>query len=416
MKFLLELLRDLRPTAAPAVILVAFSLALMAGFTLPDSLTGLRTLAPWTLLPACVAMAVWFNRGRTLIAALSVLAAYAAYSPMLYAAPSGLGARAVLLAIAILVPLNIGLAAACAERGVLRFQNYRWLLLVAAEVLLVSWLAGVRPEAISGVAWGPLLDHWLFRSPPMPVAGRLMFAAALAATLIRAWPKPQAPMPMPLDAGNAGALIAFFMACEWATSPGAFDAFMSAAGAILLVSLLQESHRLAFRDELTGLPGRRALEERLRGLGEKFAIAMIDVDHFKRFNDTHGHNIGDQVLKLVAARLAEIRSGTAYRYGGEEFAVIFPDCTAAEATPHLEEIRASIEHYHMAIRRPGRPRDPREGTALRDTQPPGETLSVTVSIGVAEPDERRTTPGPVLKASDEALYRAKQAGRNRVSA
>src|SRR3990167_5951921 len=110
------------------------------------------------------------------------------------------------------------------------------------------------------------------------------------------------------------------MACEWVDAPGAFGAFMAAAGAIMLVSLLQESHRLAFRDELTGLPSRRALEEGLHGLGPAHAIAMVDVDHFKKFNDTHGHDIGDQVLRLVAAQLRKIGGGgKAYRYGGEEF-------------------------------------------------------------------------------------------------
>src|SRR5258706_12321492 len=92
---------------------------------------------------------------------------------------------------------------------------------------------------------------------------------------------------------------------------------MAAAGVILLVVVLQESHRLAFRDELTNLPSRRALEERLTGLGPAYAIAMIDLDHFKLFNDTHGHHIGDQGLKLVAARLPAIEAGgTSYRYAG----------------------------------------------------------------------------------------------------
>ena len=100
---------------------------------------------------------------------------------------------------------------------------------------------------------------------------------------------------------------------------------MSAAGVILIVALLAESHRLAFRDTLTGLPGRRALEERLRSLGGRYAVAMVDVDHFKKFNDTHGHDIGDQVLKLVGARLAEVGGGgIAFRYGGEEFSRALP--------------------------------------------------------------------------------------------
>jgi len=419
LKLVTDVLRDLRPVAAPAVVLVAVSLALMAGLALPASLAGLRTLAPWSLLLACVAIAFWFNRGRTLIVALSLLGAYASYGALPAADPASTGARAMLLGISVLVPFNIALAAATAERGVLQLKHYRWLLLFSIEALLLFFLAGLEDKALSGTVWAVLLDNWFFKSPPMPVAGRLMFAAAVAATLIRAWPKPPATLALPLDAGNVGALLAFFMACEWAASPGAFGAFMVAAGTILLVALLQESHRLAFRDELTSLPGRRALDERLRGLHSNFAIAMIDVDHFKKFNDTHGHDIGDQVLKLVAARLAEVGDGRAYRYGGEEFAVVFADCTADQAVPHIEAMRASIEGYRMTVRRPDRPRNPGKGTALRHNQPPTQeptvTLSVTISAGVAQPDEHHTTAATVLKAADQALYRAKQAGRNRVS-
>jgi diguanylate cyclase (GGDEF)-like protein len=230
----------------------------------------------------------------------------------------------------------------------------------------------------------------------------------------RAWPDFT-----PLQVGNAGALAAFFIACEWARLPNVYAAFMAASGAILMAALLQESHRLAFRDELTGLPGRRALDERLRSLqGRRYTVAMVDVDHFKKFNDTHGHDIGDQVLKLVAARLAEVGGGgTAYRYGGEEFSVLFPGSELDEAFPHLEALRAAVEIYRMAVRGEARPKKAEMGIPRRDaTLPPARTLSVTVSIGAAQPDGARLrTPAQVVKAADEALYRAKQGGRNKVA-
>jgi diguanylate cyclase (GGDEF)-like protein len=195
---------------------------------------------------------------------------------------------------------------------------------------------------------------------------------------------------------------------------------MAAAGVVLLAALLHESHRLAFRDQLTGLPSRRALEERLRGLGGDYTIAMADVDHFKPFNDTHGHDIGDQVLKLVAGRLAEVGGGgTAYRYGGEEFAVIFPGVGPKEAQGQLEAIRGAIEQYRMAVRGENRPKKAKEGEKHRgdggEDTVPFKVLSVTVSIGLAASSDKNAKPQQVLKAADEALYRAKQGGRNRVS-
>jgi diguanylate cyclase (GGDEF)-like protein len=256
-----------------------------------------------------------------------------------------------------------------------------------------------------------MLDWWLFRSPPTPLIGRLVFAAAFIAAVTRAYPDHT-----PLQVGNCGALAAFFIAAENAGAPSVYTAFMAAAGIILIAALLQESHQLAFGDSLTGLPGRRALEERLRSLGERYSIAMVDVDHFKQFNDTHGHDVGDQVLKLVGAHLSQVGGGgTAYRYGGEEFSVVFPDRDLAEVLPKLEALRGAIEHYRMAIRGEDRPKKAEEGSKRRRARAAGKALSVTVSIGAAGPSERARTPHQVIKAADEALYRAKQAGRNRVS-
>src|SRR5687768_2781463 len=164
---------------------------------------------------------------------------------------------------------------------------------------------------------------------------------------------------------------------------------MAAAGVILILSLLRESHRLAFRDALTGLPGRRALEERLRSLGDDYAVAMVDVDHFKKFNDTHGHDVGDQVLRLVGGRLAQVGGGgTAYRYGGEEFSVLFPGAGLAEAERAMESIRDSIQHYRMAVRAPDRPKQADEGAKRRGAGGADEQLSVTVSVGIASPSDR----------------------------
>ena len=365
-------------------------------------------------------MGVWFNRGRAFIALASLLAAFAGYSFALELGSASFATRAAFTGLAVLVPFNFLLALTFPERGVSHHFNYRWLMLGVAEIVFVAWIASAGRSSLSGTAWQDLLDHWLLRSPPTPLAGRMLFVAAFAAALWRAWPRPPRTHTRPLDIGQCGALVALFIACEWLNAPGAFGAFMLAAGAILLASLLQESHRLAFRDELTGLPSRRALEERLQALGPAHSIAMVDVDHFKKFNDTHGHDIGDQVLKLVAARLAEVEGGgRAYRYGGEEFCVIFDSCLLETALPHVEKIRLDIAGYQMTVRGGGRPKDAQAGNKLRQAgAAAGATekiLSVTVSIGVADPEGPRSTPADVIRAADKALYRAKEAGRNLVS-
>lgn len=389
-----ELLRALRPAWVPAGILAAT--AVLAWLVeLPESLEGLSIAGPYSVLFIATAMAWGFNRGRAFVIAATLLGAFAV--------SHFFRGSLVHQSLVVLVPLNVFAAMLLPERGARYRASYGWLALLAAEALLLAWLRtdlGGFEQIAGGLLWNP-----------MPLPGRIAFAAAVAAAVWRAWPEFTA-----LQVGNAAALAAFFIAAIWVHVPGVHSAFMSAAGVILIIALLAESHRLAFRDPLTGLPGRRALEERLRSLGGRYAIAMVDVDHFKKFNDTHGHDIGDQVLKLVAARLAEVGGGgIAFRYGGEEFSVLFPGSALDEALPHLEAIRASIEGYRMAVRAPDRPKSGEQGAKLRGDATPEKHLSVTVSIGACGPRKKARAPAQVIRAADEALYRAKQGGRNRVS-
>ena len=415
---------EFRPVIAPVAIIAIAALALWFGPALPASLAGLKEFGAYFVLLAGAGVSLWFNRGRAFVAAGSLLLAYAGYDYALGLGADSFAARAVYTAAVLLVPLNILVALLMPERGVSYHGDHRWLFIVAGEILLVAWIASSGRSALSGAAWQEMLGHWLLRSPPAPLMGRVLFAAAFAAAVWRAWPphvaKQGGPV-SPIAVGQAGALAAFFIACEWARSQAAFGVFTAAAGAILMVAMLQESHRLAFNDELTGLPGRRALEEAMAGLGPHYVLAMADVDHFKSFNDTHGHDVGDQVLKLVAARLARVAGGgRAFRYGGEEFTVLFPHAYLEDALPHLEEIRASVEAYRMAVRSEERPKDKELGAKLRamgeeEARALEKTLSVTISIGAAAPGGGAATPALVLKAADEALYRAKRGGRNRLS-
>jgi len=398
----------LRPAWAAAAILALAVFTAWFSPPLPPSLAGLRYLAPYVLLIAAAGVSAWFNRERAFVLAASLLAGFTANDYL----PDAL----TFAAFATLVPLNVLLALALPERGLRFGRVWRWVALLLLE-LFVFYVLDQNFELEEA------MDNWLLRSPPTPLIGRLAFAAAFAAAVARSWPNYT-----PLDIGAAGALAAFFIACEWIEEPRIFAVFVTAASVILVVAVLQESHRMAFRDALTGLPNRRALEEQLRALMPPYAVAMIDVDHFKKFNDAHGHDIGDQVLKLVAARLAEVGGGgRAFRYGGEEFTVLFPGEELAEVMPHLEATRAAVELYKMTIRGEDRPKDKEEGSKRRaaagtlraaekqDFERTDMLLSVTVSIGAAEPGRRLKTAAEVIRGADDALYRAKERGRNRVS-
>ncbi|MDX5372858.1 MAG: GGDEF domain-containing protein, partial [Pseudomonadaceae bacterium] len=199
--------------------------------------------------------------------------------------------------------------------------------------------------------------------------------------------------------------------------PHALQVMSSLVMLMIVAAVVHEAYQMAYRDELTGLPGRRALNDRLERLGRNYVIAMADVDHFKKFNDTHGHDVGDQVLRLVASQLRKVGGGgKAYRYGGEEFTLVFPGRSIDECRPHLEAVRQAVEGYPLQLRdRQQRPKDDKEGRQRRKAAS-AASVSVTISIGVAEREAHQRGAEEVIRSADKALYAAKRAGRNCVVA
>jgi diguanylate cyclase (GGDEF)-like protein len=155
------------------------------------------------------------------------------------------------------------------------------------------------------------------------------------------------------------------------------------------------------------------MNELLLKIGRRYTIAMVDVDHFKKVNDRYGHDVGDQVLRMVATCLRRISGGgRAFRYGGEEFVVVFPSKDLERALPHLEELRETIGRAGFVVR--GRKRLKSKSEQTHRASVGKASFQVTVSIGAAARDEKNTTPQQLIKAADQALYKAKKAGRNQV--
>jgi diguanylate cyclase (GGDEF)-like protein len=184
--------------------------------------------------------------------------------------------------------------------------------------------------------------------------------------------------------------------------------YTGAAGMILMLGVLEHGYDIAYLDELTGLPSRRAFNEALRLLRGRYAIAMCDVDLFKNLNDTYGHDVGDQVLKMIAGRLSNVRGGgRVFRHGGEEFAILFRRHTAAEVLPVVESLREAVAEAEFLFRESRQ----KPGADAQKTAT-GRAVKITISIGFADRSDGRPTPEIVLKAADEALYQAKASGRN----
>ncbi|NVK37525.1 MAG: GGDEF domain-containing protein [Gammaproteobacteria bacterium] len=174
---------------------------------------------------------------------------------------------------------------------------------------------------------------------------------------------------------------------------------------VSLFSLTLDSYVMSFVDELTGIMGRRALEFKLKTQGKHYFVAMVDVDHFKNFNDTYGHQVGDDVLKMIAKLISQTRGAKAYRYGGEEFCLVFNKQTQEEVRQALEDTRKRIADYALY------PKSLVRKKSKRGQKSKQKALHITASFGVAQQHSGQNYE-QVIERADKALYKAKQSGRN----
>lgn len=325
-------------------------------------------------------------------------------------------------AAAVLVPLDFVLLALMHERGF----TVAAIAPVGMFLFVQSVIVAVLCRAAQDVPAQAVRGHHVATALTLPGYALLVFAAAgiflLARLLITR---------KPVDSALLWSLSAFFLCLRFAGVARLSAVYSATAACILATSIIENSYLLAYHDELTTLPSRRAFNDALLRLQYPYSIAIVDIDHFKRFNDTYGHDTGDQVLRLVAAGLSRVTGGGhAYRCGGEEFNILFPGKTTPDVVDHLEQLRAAIESSEFRLRGGDRrqaARGPdrrnertrgraRKGQAIRELakEKSPAPLSVTVSIGVATSQEEDWEPDRVLQAADKALYRAKANGRNRV--
>ena len=277
--------------------------------------------------------------------------------------------------------------------------------IVFAQAAGVAWMAGEIGEgAARFLPWRERIEGWV----SMPWMAQLSFVVA-ALTLLTLVSRRRSKV----EEGLFWSLAAMFLAVNAAPTAQGPLVYAGAAGLVLVLTVLDHGYNIAYRDELTGLLGRRGFNSMMGQLRRTYSMAMCDVDHFKNVNDAYGHDVGDQVLRMIAAKLSQVGGGgRVFRYGGEEFLVVFRGRPAADAAPFMESVRKAIADVQFVLRSPDRPvKKPTKMTAGNQQQAK-PTITITVSIGLAERSQRHSTPELVLDAADAALYRAKEAGRN----
>lgn len=316
------------------------------------------------------------------------------------------------------------------ERGVFNAYGLVRLLVMFVALLLLAAVTQFFGQLPSNLLPGWFVSPVSPRYLPLPRLAVLLFCGCW---ILLVYPSTRRD---PVYGSLLGGILSAVFVAFWVISPDLFaweelgqagnrvvaglvasSLSLSAAGTLALFAVFEISHGTAFVDPLTQLLGRRALDYRLATLSGTYSIAMVDIDHFKRVNDRHGHDVGDQALRFIAARLRQARGGRAYRYGGEEFAIVYPGMSVDQVEPVLNALRESINKSKFYLRDRDRPASKLKGARKRNKKAAVKRdLTLSVSIGVADSIGEVDGPSDVILDADKALYKAKKAGRNRVVA
>ena len=413
----------LKPFLIPGGVILLFAAILLQSGYVSFSPAAIDFYYYAVFVSGCL-LAWRFHSSRILSILVTLVLAHRAleFFASGHLATSGPG-RVAFEAIAFLLPLNFVLISSTRERGL-------GLSVITPKVAVLFFQSVViavlcRPDQTSGpsLLHPALVGEQSFHWTSIPQPALVAFAMAFVALFVRFLFSHK-----PVESGLLWALAATFLGMQVHGTGKTGSAYFATAGLLMIASIIENSYVLAYHDELTGLPSRRAFNDALLRLQSPYSIAAVDIDHFKSVNDTHGHDTGDQVLRLVAGRLAQVGGGgQAFRVGGEEFSILFPGKSSKEVLEHLESLRTMIEassfrlrsgeeRRHNEPRRSDRRIAPRASAAPKKAQTKtlDGNLFVTVSIGVAQAAGPTQAVEKIIQQADKALYRAKQGGRNRI--
>ena len=370
-------------------------------------LDKIEKIVPYVILSIGILLGWRFHRSRL---ALVILILFLSERSIYYFGTGGSYSfgheKNILLFNCILLPINMGLFYLVKERGIFNLRGLAKIIFILLQPFAVFLLLRLQPDLLQNLSY-QFIQYPLLKNLPLPQLVVLIYGLItlifLAGSLFFKGG--------PIVRGFFWALVATLLGLLAKNNGDSATLYYSAAGLIIIMSVIETAYAMAFQDELTGLPARRALNTAMHGLGKRYTIAMLDIDFFKKFNDKFGHDVGDQVLCMVASHIKRVGGGgKPFRYGGEEFTILFPGKSKDETIPYLERLRESIEAAQFVLRGKNRPKKPPR--KLKKAAPQPKTASVTISIGVAAPVKGSAKPSSVIKAADQALYRAKKRGRN----
>lgn len=394
----------------------------------PQNWIILVEFSPFILGAIALFVSLWLNRIRPFLVVLSIVLANLAFA---YYAPVSQEsvARSILYPLmSVFLPLNLFLWTLLPEKGV-NNRGYNGFVFVtlSAQLMLLYWFMQELPLQLTEEISRPIAPDLDYIN--LPFMSAFVFLVAGFAISLKLQKQRQIKV---FDHSVLFILLLMGFALNQYNHIGVFQLISMSSILIVLLALVFDAHHIAYTDELTGLKNRRALNEYMISLGHKYVIVMVDIDYFKQFNDSYGHDLGDEVLRLVAAVLNDVKAGgRCFRFGGEEFTLVFKYKQLDQVKDELERLRQAVEAETVEVILANKNQDTAKATTKAKiggqkalSKKLGKTLksktvNVTISLGAAQATKTKgfgskIRANEVLKLADQSLYKAKKTGRNRL--
>jgi len=371
----------------PLFITALFAVVIHYTHTIPEILFDIVPYLFYGLSLLIIWVSWHFNRNRFIFVILPIVMVYIGFEYF-----SAKKATLLFLYASMLYPIHLLIFLVLKERGLFSFWGILKIAFFVIEIGVVLFLIYYPKELIQGYFNIKLFAANFYPLKDLSMAIGIFVLFVMSALIMFG-------RYLMYSTTFLSLLLTFYLGLFFLKTPHATEVAFLSFAIIIFILLIRESYRLAFYDELTSLPGRRALVEDMAKLGRKYSLAMCDIDFFKKFNDTYGHDTGDEVLKMVASKFLEVSGGgKAYRYGGEEFVILFPSKESDESFVHVDALRQTIATTPFSVR----------------NKKTTKKIFINVSAGVTQNSQKDKDPFAVMKRADNALYKAKKAGRNKV--
>lgn len=389
---------------AIAMILLTYSFSYLIP-ALPGTFLNLLHYLPYILILIIIVHSIVTNRSRDLNLSLTLILCYWILQNLIWPTDTNDTTAIVLYAlIGIVLASNFFINCIIQERGILTKQSLYLTVFLFAEIIFMIWFVYSAPQLLKDYLFYPyFLISWL-EMTQIYQSTLLLLLIALLVLLIKAIRTPRV-----VNSGFLGALIAVTLALHFINAPITSMMFYTVACLIMILALSLDNFHLTKIDVLTELPGKRAFRKKLLTMKNHYCIAILDIDQFSKTNKKYGLDICNQILRMIASRSRDMgRKGLAYRYAGEEFAIIFYDMKLNEAHMYLGRLCNSIANEPFLLRRKRRPYFKPLVLPIHTIAKP---VHVSVTVGVAEKQSHHKNPVEVLRTAKDALNRAKLQAR-----